>query len=70
MIGELGGWVASPADPDAIAAALVAALQDLAQARGAPWGNPEIRRAYTASIVAGQFKSLLASRLAAGAAAS
>jgi adenylyl-sulfate kinase len=69
VIGELGGRVASPGDPDAIAAALVGALRDVAQARGAPWGNPEIRRAYQASTVAGQFKSLLATRLAAVAAA-
>jgi glycosyltransferase involved in cell wall biosynthesis len=65
VIREIGGWVAAPDDPEAIATALVTALSAVAQTRGTPWGDPAIRPAYKASTIAEQLKHIIADRLCA-----
>jgi glycosyltransferase involved in cell wall biosynthesis len=59
VIREVGGWVAAPDDPEAIAAALELALKAVENSRGAPWGDPVIRRFYATSTIAEKFSGLI-----------
>jgi len=59
VIRELGGWVAAPDDPEAVASVLERALVEIERQRGAPWGDPEIRRSYAAPTVARKFGQLI-----------
>ena len=68
VIRSLGGWVSEPADPEAIATTLAAALSGIEASRGVMWGAPDIRRIYEVSTVAERFKALLLSAINATAA--
>ncbi len=59
VIRDLGGWVTSPGDPQAIAAALASALNFAETNRNSPWGDPTIRQSYAASAIAEQFDCLI-----------
>jgi glycosyltransferase involved in cell wall biosynthesis len=63
LIHELGGWVADPASPDAIAAALIDAIGFLETARNTPWGKDEIRTRYDIATIAASFARILGSPL-------
>ena len=52
VIAELGGWIAPPDRPDAIASVLAEALPAIEAARGKTWGAPDIRNRYS-SVTAG-----------------
>lgn len=60
LISSLGGAVADPIDPEAIADGL---LTSIAQARtlerGKTWGAPNIRGLYEASVVSAQFDAII-----------
>lgn len=59
VIRELGGRSADPRDPGHVARELAAALNEVEAFRGAPWGDPGIRRRYAAATVAAEFDALL-----------
>lgn len=61
IIRRIGGWVAEPKDPHAIAVGLESALMQIRQCRGIPWGDPEVRLGYAASTVAAKFNDLIRS---------
>jgi glycosyltransferase involved in cell wall biosynthesis len=62
LIGELGGWVAGPADVPAMVAALKDLLRHLRSDRASaqPWGAPAVRSRYAAPVVARSFEEMLA----------
>jgi hypothetical protein len=59
VIRTLGGWVAGPDDPEAIAAILETALPQIERDRGAPWGDPDVRRSYAAAMVGERFSKVI-----------
>ncbi|HUQ31806.1 MAG TPA: glycosyltransferase [Pyrinomonadaceae bacterium] len=62
VIEDLGGWVADPTNLEAMKKALKAFLMHLSQTRDEPlkvWGEPQIREAYEASVVADSFENML-----------
>lgn len=59
LIRELGGWVADPSEPDAVAAALQSAL-DFAQQRSArTWGDSNVRDRFHVHQVAKLYEEVL-----------
>jgi hypothetical protein len=59
VIRTLGGWVAGPDDPEAIAATLETALPQIERDRGAPWGDPDVRHSYAAATVGERFGKVI-----------
>ena len=61
LINQLGGWVASPDDVEAVAAAIKTFLDFLRRNRnhGETWGTPGIHGHYEASHVAQAFDTIL-----------
>jgi glycosyltransferase involved in cell wall biosynthesis len=62
VIENLGGWVAEPTDLEAMKKALEAFLRHLSQTRDErhrAWGEPKVRKAYEASVVADSFENIL-----------
>lgn len=59
LIEELGGWVADPADPDAIANALEKALAYVESHRNEPWGKLQVRERFAAPKVAAHFEKIV-----------
>lgn len=60
LVSRLGGWVANPSDKCEVAYSLVEALESLeAFDRGKDWGNPEVRREYSATAVIDKFDALV-----------
>lgn len=55
-----GGWVADPAQPAAIDAALERALEWLGRHRGEEFGDPAVRARYAAATVGAQMEAVLA----------
>jgi glycosyltransferase involved in cell wall biosynthesis len=67
LINELGGWVADPADLEAMKEALEAFLLHLSQNKDKQprvWGEPTVRKRYEASVVASSFESIVRETLA------
>lgn len=60
LIGDLGGWVADPAQPDQIAEQLSIALAYVARRQNGPWGNAALRATYEAGAVATSFEQMIA----------
>lgn len=60
LIGDLGGWVADPTEPDRIAAQLGIALAYVARRQNGPWGNAALRATYEAGAVAASFEQMIA----------
>jgi glycosyltransferase involved in cell wall biosynthesis len=67
LIRAMGGWVADPAAPEAIASALADALDFVAANGQRPWGNEELRRRFEASAVAAEFSAIAGIAVPAGA---
>lgn len=63
LIGDLGGWVADPAQPDQIAEQLGIALAYVARHQSAPWGKATLRATYEANAVAASFEQMIAQLL-------
>ena len=59
LIKEIGGWVADPANPAAIADVLEKALENIERDRDAWWGNPCVRERFAAETVAAEFEKIL-----------
>lgn len=59
VITAMGGMVANPADPDAIAAALEAALDEVSERGNAPWGNESLRQRYSVEAVGEEMRIIL-----------
>jgi glycosyltransferase involved in cell wall biosynthesis len=62
VVEPLGGWTASPENPEAIAAALKSAVDFCLRIRDAKtfvWGADEVRGRYAAEVVSAQLKSYL-----------
>jgi glycosyltransferase involved in cell wall biosynthesis len=62
LIARLGGWVADPSDPHAVAHSLrafVSFLKSRKNQAAEPWGVPEVRREFEAGAVAEQFARVL-----------
>jgi glycosyltransferase involved in cell wall biosynthesis len=60
LIGDLGGWVADPVNPEQIADALAEAVTFVASRRGQPWGAEIVRRRFDADTVAATFERRIA----------
>jgi Glycosyl transferase 4-like domain len=63
LIERLGGWIADPSDVEATTCAVKDFLSYLRAQRNrprGPWGNPVVRNAYEASVVAAKFNEVLA----------
>ena len=59
LVRALGGWVADPADPGVVAAALAEALAYLAAHREHDWGDETVRCRYDIATVNGDFSRLV-----------
>jgi glycosyltransferase involved in cell wall biosynthesis len=59
LVRALGGWVADPKEPSAIADQLTAALGDIEQWRDRCWGKATVRAAYEAKVVAASFEEMI-----------
>ncbi|HXQ52114.1 MAG TPA: glycosyltransferase [Stellaceae bacterium] len=59
LIRAMGGWVADPASPQAIASALAAAVAHVERRRDDDWGNDEVRQHYRIATVAVDFAAIL-----------
>ena len=62
VIRSLGGWVADPSDIEAVTSAVRSFLLFLRQRsleKNSVWGDPDVRRRYTADCVAEQFVTIL-----------
>jgi hypothetical protein len=60
LISDLGGWVADPANPEQIVAALTEAVTFVSSRRGEPWGDEAVRNRFDAGRVAATFEQLVA----------
>lgn len=59
VIRDLGGWVAEPDRPEAIAISLAAAVRFVEDNRGKPWGDPAIRDQYSSALVGPRFSQIV-----------
>jgi hypothetical protein len=59
LVAEIGGWIADPTAPDAIAARLAEAIAAVAAGRDADWGDETVRRRYDIGGVARAFDAIV-----------
>jgi len=60
LVAELGGWIADPTAPDAVAARLAEAMAAVAARRDADWGDETVRRRYDIRTIAPAFDAIIA----------
>lgn len=60
LVEEIGGWIADPTAPDAIAGRLAEAIAAVAAGRDADWGDETVRRRYDIAAVARTFDAVVA----------
>jgi glycosyltransferase involved in cell wall biosynthesis len=61
LVRRLGGWVADPRQPEAVAEALASAIEWARDSQTREFGAPDVRREHEARAVASQFTRVVAS---------
>ncbi len=59
LIAAMGGWIADPAAPEGIAAALERAVALVERDRDADWGDETVRRRFDSATVAAEFERVV-----------